>query len=563
MINFSQILNVPSTDAEDARRRKLLNILLLGVAALSLSLLLLTTIAVILGQAGQQLETMLLYFSLLALIPGTGIIFFINRYKSGTLASVIFLLLLLLVFTFSDTPYELASGRSLFIFAIPIIMASVLLRPYASFAAAAAVGLIVSALGFSADIVPNVPAILSFFAIALVSWMSARSLERALEDLRVINRELDQRVIERTHDLAEALSRVQAESSKNQAILESIADGVIVFDNQGEAIVANPSIEHLLERSTGDIIGHDVGTIMEGSVSDNDRQMVVDMLSTQKLSRSGAKFQWGNKTLSVSFAMVRDAQGNGTGRVVVFRDFTREAELDRMKSAFVSMASHELRTPLNAILGYGDMLKEAVYGPLSNEQVHTMDRIIANAKRMLGLVNNLLDQAQIEAGRLTIRNTTVTVKDLVEDIRSMMTVLAEQKGLELICSVAEEVPQTVTSDPQRLHQILVNLMGNAVKFTEKGSVSLVVHRPDETHWQLKVIDTGTGIPEDAQAYIFEPFRQVDGSVTRNHAGSGLGLAIVKQLASLMGGDITLTSKLGYGSTFTVTLPLIPEQELVS
>jgi signal transduction histidine kinase len=272
------------------------------------------------------------------------------------------------------------------------------------------------------------------------------------------------------------------------------------------------------------------------------------------------KFEWEEKTLSVSVAPVRDGSGDVSGTVVVFRDYTREAEVDRMKSAFVSMVSHELRTPLNAILGYADMLKEHVYGPLTEGQLSTVLRVIANGQRMLGLVNNLLDQAQIEAGKITVMMSAFDPNQMIEDLSSVMSVLASQNGLQLECSVADDVPLNLVSDRHRLHQILVNLVGNAIKFTEKGKVSIRVFRPDTEHWTLEVSDTGPGIPREAQSYIFEPFRQVDGSATRHHAGTGLGLSIVKQLVSLLGGEITLTSEVGQGSTFSVVLPLILEQE---
>jgi signal transduction histidine kinase len=182
---------------------------------------------------------------------------------------------------------------------------------------------------------------------------------------------------------------------------------------------------------------------------------------------------------------------------------------------------------------------------------------------MLGLVNNLLDQAQIEAGRITVNMMGFEPAELIEDLQSVMSVLAEQKKLELVCSIADDVPRRLISDRHRLHQILVNLVGNAIKFTKQGKISVDVFRQESDQWVLRVSDTGPGIPEEAQAYIFEPFRQVDGSATRHHEGSGLGLSIVKQLANLLGGEITLQSTAGQGSTFTVTLPIVLEQEMVS
>jgi PAS domain S-box-containing protein len=560
---LSQLLDVPSTDPEDARRRKLLTIILLGVLVVDALALVMSLISAAL--VGFDEAMLLLIVGSAVSLFGFGGLLALNRYRSGALASTLFLVFLTLVFAFSDVPEQVVDGRSQFLFTIPIIMASVLLRPASSFWFAALSGVLVTLLAvFALDVFPNLPGTIGFFVVALVSWLSARSLNRALDDLRVINRELDQRVQDRTKDLADALARVQAESNKNQAILESIADGVVVFDENGQAIVANDATTYLLSRPNDQIIHYNVETMLrQANQQDEEREKVIRAVRDKRLkSSSRVKFGWGEKTLSVSVAPVRDGSGETTGTVVVFRDYTREAEVDRMKSAFVSMVSHELRTPLNAILGYADMLKEEVFGTLSEGQLATIQRVSANGQRMLGLVNNLLDQAQIEAGKITISMTPFDPNSLIEDLRSATGVLGEQKGLQLEYTVDSAVPNLVISDRHRLHQVLVNLVGNAIKFTERGKVSVRVFLPDKEHWTLEVTDTGSGIPREAQSYIFEPFRQVDGSETRHHAGTGLGLAIVKQLVNLLGGEITLISTVGRGSTFSVILPLIVEKEKV-
>ncbi len=557
---IQQLIDVPSIDPEDARRRKLLNILLLGVGILTMTTLLLSLMAMIFNIAGESSEVEMLLVACLVLVLGVSVLYAINRYEGGGWwAAVLFLLLLEGAFSLTDTPRELANGRSLFIYAIPVTIASVILKPYASFLFATVTGVIISGLAVSLDIVPNAPAIIGFYVIALVSWLSSRSLERALADLQAVNRELDQRVIDRTRDLAEALTRVQAESGKNQAILESIADGVIVFDNQRRAIVTNPSLSHLIDWPTEEIIGKELGALLGERMNAKDLSRVLAIKETQ---RAEMKFELGKRTLSVSFAPVRDSEGTSLGTVMVFRDFTREAELERMKSALVSTASHELRTPLNAILGYSDMLKEEVYGPVLAEQTSILDRVIANTKRMLSLVNNLLDQAQIEAGQLRITPAPLSVRNLVIELQSIMSVLAEQKKIAFDCSVSDDLPDRLLSDSGRLQQILVNLVGNAIKFTDHGGVRVRLEKYGDTQWRLQVADTGVGMPPDALEYIFEPFRQVDDTVTRRYAGTGLGLSIVKQLANLLGGDIIVTSAVGQGSTFTVTLPLTPVQEEV-
>jgi len=553
MDRISQSLDVPSTDPDDARRRKLLNILLIGMATIVALGLVATSVADVANLVSQDEGILLVYQGSLATLVGLLIIYATNRYWSGRLASSLLLLLLTIVVALTDEPQEVARGRGLFMFAIPILMASVLLRPWASFITAGLVGLLIAAIEvFVLQSAPNVPAILGFFAVALVAWLSARSLEHALVDLRAVNRELDQRVVERTRDLAQALSR-------NQAILEGIADGVIVFDNAGVSTVANPAMTRILRKPYKEIVGHELKVLVKG-VNKEDQEVICDLVKDSLANYPSLKFEWGNKTLSASFAAVRDNVGRRTGTVAVFRDFTREAELERMKNTFVSSVSHELRTPLNAILGYADMLKETVYGPVSDEQRNALERITVNGRRQLSIVNDLLDQAQIEAGTLKLKVTPFAPDDLIDDVMGMMDVLAQAKKLELTSHIADDVPSALPGDRQRLHQILINLVGNAIKFTDEGSIRVHVYRPNTSQWALKVSDTGCGISLDAQSYIFDPFQQVDGSATREHVGSGLGLSIVKQLTALMGGKITLTSQVGEGSTFTITLPLVPIQE---
>jgi signal transduction histidine kinase len=243
--------------------------------------------------------------------------------------------------------------------------------------------------------------------------------------------------------------------------------------------------------------------------------------------------------------------------VAVFRDFTREAEIDRMKSTFVSIASHELRTPLNAIMGYTEMLNEEVYGPINDQQRGAMGRLLANTSHMLGLVNNLLDRARMEAGTIKLNIGEFTPSKLVDGVKGVMDMMAHNKGLEFTTSVTDDIPPVLKGDWQRLHQILINFANNAIKFTEEGGVDISVYMHNADHWAIAVADTGIGIPEEAQQYIFEPFRQVDDSATREYGGAGLGLSIVKQLVTMMGGWIELQSEEGKGSTFTVILPVTP------
>jgi signal transduction histidine kinase len=269
----------------------------------------------------------------------------------------------------------------------------------------------------------------------------------------------------------------------------------------------------------------------------------------------GFRVEWGEKTLSVSAAQVYSLNEN-IGTVTVFRDFTREAEVEKLKSRFVAIVSHELRTPLNAILGYAEMFKEAVYGPMNDKQVNMAERIMKNTQRLLGLINDLLDQAQMEAGKLTIQMAPLKPADLLDTLHGMMDKTASDKGLRLTSEIDDHLPEAFTGDAARLQQILVNLVNNAIKFTDQGSVHVRLFYPSPNQWGIEVSDTGHGIPKSEIPFIFDTFRQVEGSATRVHGGFGLGLSIVKQLVNLMSGEIIVRSKLEEGTTFTITLPLV-------
>jgi signal transduction histidine kinase len=234
----------------------------------------------------------------------------------------------------------------------------------------------------------------------------------------------------------------------------------------------------------------------------------------------------------------------------------------RLKTELLAKVSHELRTPLAAILGLAEVLDLGVYGPISGKQQQTVAQIIDSAQYLTGLVNELLDQAQLEAGKLKLDMRPFAPADVLDHTVAKLSVLAQAKGLTLTAGMAADVPETLSGDPARVQQVLVNLVSNAIKFTQAGTVQVRLYRPDAIYWAMEVSDTGPGIPFEAQAYIFEPFRQVDGSMTRAHIGAGLGLSIVKQLTTLMGGQVTLESEVGRGSTFTVQLPLSPIQKRI-
>jgi PAS domain S-box-containing protein len=549
---LNRLFYVPTKDPEDARRRSLLTILLVGIAALMLAMVLVTVVASIMGLAEQGHVTTLVRGSLFGL-AGLIIIYLINRYWSGWIASSLLLLLLILITAFSDDPQQLVDGRTLFVFAIPILMSSVLLRPYASFFLAGFVSILLILIAAAEQIVPNLIATIGFFAIAFVSWLSARSLQNALADLRRVNLELDRRVDERTKDLTEALAREHAEWSKNQAILEGIADGVIVFDVEGKAIVANPAIGRILSMPSDAIVGRDIRSLMGKEVAEDDQAMIISLLAEQELRRLSVKFEWGDKTLSVSFASLGSTLDHVTGTVAVFRDFTHEAQIDRMRSDFVSIVSHELRTPLTSIKGYLDLVLMGAAGTISAQQESFLQIAKSNADRLHVLVSDLLDLSRIESGRVELDIQVVSLPAVIDQVVSSLQKEFDDRDLTLVVDVPVDLPE-IFGDPGRISQILMNLLSNAYKYTQEGGATLRARLVRDA-LQIDVIDTGVGISVEDREKLFTPFFRAEDSIVRQQTGTGLGLSITELLIARHGGKIWVESEPGVGSKFSFTLPL--------
>ncbi len=230
-------------------------------------------------------------------------------------------------------------------------------------------------------------------------------------------------------------------------------------------------------------------------------------------------------------------------------------EANRLKSEFLANVSHELRTPLNSILGFADLLKDAPATSTDAKAVRYIQNILSSGRNLLDLINDLLDLAKIEAGRMEIRSEPLSLGDLFEGLISVLKPLTEQKSLNIVPTVATDVP-IIHTDPAKLQQVLYNLLSNAIKFSPAGErIDLMAEREYPDGVRIAVTDRGPGIAEEKQQVIFEKFRQLDASVTRTHSGTGLGLAISKELMTLLGGSIGVASESGKGSTFWVVLPL--------
>ena len=235
----------------------------------------------------------------------------------------------------------------------------------------------------------------------------------------------------------------------------------------------------------------------------------------------------------------------------------RELELaSRHKSQFLANMSHELRTPLNAIIGVGEMLVEEAREAGPADQVEPLQRIVGAGQRLLAMINDILDLARIDAGRMELQPESFTVAPLVQDVVSAVRPLAERNGNRVVVECPDAVG-TMWADARRVRQVLLNVADNAAKFTERGVITVAVDRigqDDRDSIVIRVTDTGIGMTEEQVARLFQDFAQADASTTRKYGGTGLGLAISRRLCRLMGGDITVESALGRGSTFTIRLP---------
>jgi PAS domain S-box-containing protein len=252
---------------------------------------------------------------------------------------------------------------------------------------------------------------------------------------------------------------------------------------------------------------------------------------------------------------VRDAEGF-LGRLFVFRDVTREREVDRMKTEFVSLASHELRTPLTSIKGFTQMVLDGDAGEVNEEMQEYLGIVLSNAERLVALVNDLLDISRIESGRVQLKSEAVDLGEIAGTVVATLQQKIKEKGQTLTVDV-EPAATSVLGDKDKLIQVLTNYVSNAYKYTpEGGQIRIIIRRQDDFA-HVSVSDTGYGIAPEDQARLFTRFYRVDSAVTREVGGTGLGLSIVKQLIELQGGQVGVQSVLGAGSTFWFTVPLAP------
>jgi PAS domain S-box-containing protein len=358
----------------------------------------------------------------------------------------------------------------------------------------------------------------------------------------------------------EAEADLAATQQRTRDVLERISDGFYALDRAWRFTYLNHAAERILDERRGALLGRVIWEAFPG---------LVDTPLSQAYQRV---MNEGQATIFESYSDRLDrwfevrAHPSPEGLSVFFCDITERKRVDdeiraaleaaraaqRTTGQFLAMMSHELRTPLQAILGYADFLLHGPSGALTREQAEDIGYIEQGARRMSTLVDQMLDLSRIEAGRLQLVLEQVDLSQVIEQVRQDIAPQAAAKNLYLVIDVSPS-PPLVQGDPVRLHQILLNLVSNAVKFTERGSVRVSVTEVDGGV-DIAVSDTGIGIAAEALPHIFEAFRQADSTVNRRYGGAGLGLAIAKQLAELMGGRINVVSHLGDGSTFTLHLP---------
>ncbi|NLJ33073.1 MAG: PAS domain-containing protein [Firmicutes bacterium] len=366
------------------------------------------------------------------------------------------------------------------------------------------------------------------------------------------------------------------------ATLSCIGDGIIVTEPQGKVLYINASAEILTGWGVKEALGRPFGEVfplINYYTGENQENPVFKALRqgesvglknhTALVTRTGRRF-----FVSANCSPIYNKDGGAEGVVVVFRDIDRIKSIEeevrrsrdaaqrasRIKSEFIANMSHEIRTPLNGLLGMVGLLLRTEMTPEQRELIQMLE---VSANNLLHVIGGILDYSQIEAGKIQVKNIPFDLQLLLDGLLALHRVMAEKKGLKLRCKMSPSVPRQVVGDPHRLGQILNNLLGNAIKFTAEGEVTVVVRQGagdgPGIPLEFSVADTGCGIAPQEMDLLFQRFTQLNGSTTRRHGGTGLGLAIAKQLAGLMGGTISVQSQVGKGSTFTLRINLAPGQ----
>jgi PAS domain S-box-containing protein len=366
--------------------------------------------------------------------------------------------------------------------------------------------------------------------------------------------------------------RVQGKTETIRATLESTGDGILVADSQGKVVIANQRFSQMWAVPPLEVAAWDQQELLKSMLRQLMRSESFRVRMQYLLDRPEAQsddvLEFKDGRIYEAHSEPQRIGGRCLGRVWAFRDATErkrsEQELrrameaaeaaSRAKSDFLANMSHEIRTPMNGVMG---MIELALDSESSGEQAEYLNTARLSAESLLTVINDILDFSKIEAGRLELDFVDVNLNDFVEGVVKTFALLAHEKRLELGSEIGPDVPPVITADPTRLRQVITNLLGNAVKFTEKGEILLRVARDgssgDGVRLRFTVSDTGIGIPAEKQRLIFEAFSQADTSTTRKYGGTGLGLTISTRLVQMMNGRIWVESEPGRGSNFHFTV----------
>jgi len=346
--------------------------------------------------------------------------------------------------------------------------------------------------------------------------------------------------------------RVLNEKKSTEAVIRSIAEGLVVVDSDGKVIMMNPAAEKLLGSSKTDKIGKPVlegmkdeqlVSLVKGPVDKENKE--IELISQENETK---------KILRASSAVIESENGQTVGMVSVLSDITKQKELDALKSKFVASVSHELRTPLVAIEKSVSLLLSKTTGPISETQEQFLSIASRNLKRLTNLINDLLDISKFEAGRMRLKFEASSIGEVIGEVIEGMENWAGTKSIRINKKIQAGLPE-VNMDSQRIIQVLTNLIGNAIKFTPKDGEITVAANLEEDNIKVSVADTGAGISKDELAKVFDKFYQTAERASTDISGTGLGLSIAKEIVGLHGGKIWAESEKNQGAKFIFTLPL--------